>query len=172
MPEAGAPDLSPAPSLFEWAQVALPERSAQACGRAAPGLRLVRVRTKDGALWDIWEGQFQMIFRPVEDDGNRVNFFRPDNYAALSRHFVSLVQNDQQLMQLALRLDAQGRVWLGDIVKMNHQEVFELLDHDLDVFERLLALLGEFELCLNLAVPKKWRRPDGSRRRVTRGSKR
>lgn len=172
MPEAATPDHSSAPSLFEWAQVALPARSARECGRAAPGLRLVRLRTKDGALWEVWEGQLQLIFKPVEDDGNKVNFFRPDNYAALSRHFVSLVQNDQQLMQLALRLDAQGRVWLGDIVKMNHQEVFELVDYDLDGFERLLALLNEFELGLNLAVPKKWRRPDGSRRRATRGSKR
>jgi hypothetical protein len=152
--------------------VELPSRSARECGRTVLGLQLVRLRKSDGALRQVWEGQFHIIFKEVESDGNTLKLCRVDNYAALSRHFVSLVQDDQQLMQLALRIDAQGRVWLGDIVRLNHQEVFELLDYNRYAFERLLTLLEGFDLQLNLAVSPKWKRPDGSRRRTAAGSRR
>lgn len=103
--------------------------------------------------------------KPKKETGLRregvTKFIPRGKYGLLDRHFPSCVLHIEELLDLAIVLDDEGRYCVGHVVQMSESELLDRLNGDEHKLELLIAVFVEDGLEVGSSAPR-WRAPDRS----------
>lgn len=104
--------------------------------------------------------QYHLPYWPGMGSGQIITLVSTKRHSLLDRHVCALVDLDEILAPLVRGLAKRGKCRWGDLVQLDELAVLGLIQWNGEVLVRLLALLGKYDLTLNMRT-RGWRSSGG-----------